>query len=121
MEKFKSFYPPTCVQGPVSGRWYIIANGKWIEVSRQYSWNELEKLWIKETIQPKPETPKRKPNGEWHYVGSKGEIYEVKSDDDFWTCNCPAHAFGRGRDCKHIIDVKANNKKRNRYDTTRNR
>lgn len=110
MEKFKSFYPPTCIQGPVSGRWYIIANGKWNEVSRKYSWSELEKLWIKDEVKPKPQ--KQKLNGEWHSVGSKGEIYEVKADDDFWTCTCPAHAFGRGKDCKHIKEVKSVIKKK---------
>ena len=38
--------------------------------------------------------------------GSKGNVYKVVSDEGVWTCSCPAHGFGRGKDCKHIISIK---------------
>jgi len=38
--------------------------------------------------------------------GSKGNVYKVVSDGDWWTCTCPAHGFGRGKDCKHIVQLK---------------
>ncbi len=111
IQKFKSYYPLVSVQGGMSGRWYIIANGIWHEVGRSYGWNELEKMWI--PLKTKPKYPKSEPSREWTVEGSKGKTYVVKSDDGFWTCSCPAHAFGRGKDCKHITTIKANNKKRN--------
>jgi hypothetical protein len=30
----------------------------------------------------------------------------VINDDGVWTCSCPAHGFGRGKDCKHIVQIK---------------
>lgn len=105
MEKIKSFYPPVCVQGPVSGRWYIVGNGLWREVSRQYKWEELQSLWVKDESYSTPK-PIVRTYETYHSVGSTGEIYEVKCDDGFWTCTCPAHAFGRGKDCKHIVKSK---------------
>ena len=38
--------------------------------------------------------------------GSKGNVYKIISDDGIWSCSCPAHGFGRGKDCKHIIQIK---------------
>ena len=40
--------------------------------------------------------------------GSKGKIYEVTNVSNIWNCSCPAHGFGRGKDCKHIKNL--NNK-----------
>ncbi len=102
--KYKSHYPPVCLQGPVSRQWYIIANGKWHEVQRKYSWEEIDSMWEKvEYSKPKEEIKIKKA-----YVvkGSKGNEYEVVADDGHWSCTCPAHGFGRGKDCKHIKQIK---------------
>jgi hypothetical protein len=29
-----------------------------------------------------------------------------------WTCSCPAHGFGRGKDCKHIKQIKDGNERK---------
>ena len=47
-----------------------------------------------------------KVKSEWKVSGSKGNVYKVVNDDGFWSCSCPAHGFGRGRDCKHIVELK---------------
>ena len=107
MEKIVSTYPPVCIQGPVSCRWYIVASGRWIEVDRQYHWNELEPIWIKDTNYTIP-IPKKTNFEIYHMVGVNGEIYVVKNDDGVWSCTCPAHGFGRGKDCKHIKEIKTN-------------
>ena len=104
----ESLYPPICIQGPVSNRWYIIAGGIWHEVERRYEWKELEKMWkplSKLKVQPKTEVKK-----EWKVKGSKNNAYRVVNDGGFWSCSCPAHGFGRGKDCKHIIQIKKENK-----------
>ena len=46
------------------------------------------------------------PKKEYKVKGSKGNVYKVVSDDGIWTCSCPAHGFGRGKDCKHITELK---------------
>ena len=43
---------------------------------------------------------------EYKVKGSKDNVYKVVSDDGIWTCSCPAHGFGRGKDCKHIKQIK---------------
>ena len=101
---YESFYPPLCVQGPVSGRWYVIADGKWHEVGRQIHWSELEKMWVKKKTKPKTISKSEKIT--YKVKGSKGNTYKVVNDDGFWSCTCPAHGFGRGKDCKHIKQIK---------------
>ena len=102
--KFKSFYPPVCLQGPISKQWYIIANGKWNKVKRRYEWQELLKMWEKdEYLKPKEEIVVKKA---YIVKGSNGNEYEVTSEDGHWSCTCPAHGFGRGKDCKHIKQIK---------------
>ena len=109
--RIKSAFPPICFESPISGRKYIVCTGGkessgWVEVQRYYGWAELEKMWDKiEQTKPK-EFSKVKVKKEWKVKGSKGNVYKVERDDDFWTCSCPAHGFGRGKDCKHIIELK---------------
>lgn len=106
--KYKSTYPPISIQGPVSGQWYIIADGIWHEVNRRYDWGELEKMWIKRRVTAT--IPKTEVKTEWKVKGSKGNTYKVVNDGGFWSCSCPAHGFGRGKDCKHITAIKNKNK-----------
>lgn len=107
--KLRSFFPPVSYQGDISGNWYIICSSDgdgWIPVKRKYEWAELEKMWekieYKSTERPKSTKVKR----EWKVRGSKGNTYHVVNDDGIWSCSCPAHGFGRGKDCKHIIAKK---------------
>ena len=105
MTKFKSFYPPVCIKGTISDRYYLILDGIWNEVERYYSWNELEPLWEKISYS-KPKSIAKPVKKEYKVKGSKGNVYRVVNDGGFWTCSCPAHGFGRGKDCKHIIALK---------------
>jgi hypothetical protein len=43
---------------------------------------------------------------EYKVKGSKDNVYKVVNDEGIWTCSCPAHGFGRGKDCKHIKEIK---------------
>jgi hypothetical protein len=102
--KLKSFYPPVCIQGPISEQWYIIADGKWQPVSRRYDWEELKQMWEKvEYTKTAVVTEVKKT---YKVKGSKGNIYKVVNDGGWWSCSCPAHGFGRGKDCKHIKQIK---------------
>ena len=105
MTKFKSFYPPVCIKGTISDRYYLILDGIWNEVERYYSWSELEPLWEKISYS-KPKSISKPVKKEYKVKGSKGNVYRVVNDDGFWNCSCPAHGFGRGKDCKHIIALK---------------
>ena len=105
---YESFYPLLSIQGPVSNRWYIIADGMWHEVGRKYEWEELAKMWKKKNYtKPQPKTEVKKT---YKVKGSKGNVYSVVNDMGFWTCSCPAHGFGRGKDCKHITEIKKKEK-----------
>lgn len=105
--RFKSLYPPVCVYGHYSKRWYVIADGKWNQVTRFYGWEELKEMWEKAEQRQIPEPPKSMVNESRYKVeGSKGNVYEVVRTGNYWTCSCPAHGFGRGKDCKHITQIK---------------
>ena len=107
MMKFKSLYPPVCVYGDHSKSWYIIAAGNWHKVDRAYLWNEIEPMWEKIHSTKSEAKPKNiKVKSEWKVNGSKGNTYLVVNDDGFWSCSCPAHGFGRGKDCKHIVEIR---------------
>ena len=108
--RIKSAFPPICFESTLTGKtWIVCTGGKessgWIEVNRWYGWNELEKMWDKISyIKPKEFTKtKRK---EYKSAGSNGNTYSIISEDGIWTCSCPAHGFGRGKDCKHIKQIK---------------
>lgn len=109
--RIKSALPPICFESPMSKKtWIVCTGGKessgWIEVNRWYSWNELEKMWDKiEHIKPK-EFKKTEVKIEYKVKGSKDNVYKVVNDEGIWTCSCPAHGFGRGKDCKHIKQIK---------------
>jgi hypothetical protein len=109
--RIKSTFPPICFESPLTGKTYIVCTGGkessgWIEVNRWYSWNELEKMWDKITYNKPKEFKKVEVKKEWKVDGSKGNVYKVVNDGGFWSCSCPAHGFGRGKDCKHIIQIK---------------
>ena len=100
MRRFRSHYPPVSFQGIFSKQWYIIcssAGDGWVKVDRSYSWNELEKLWDKIEYRNKVEATPTK---------TKSKEYKVINDAGVWNCSCPAHGFGRGKDCKHIVSIK---------------
>ena len=106
--KVKSHYPPFCFESPLTGKKYIVCTGAgsgWIEVDRWYGWVELESMWDKITYAAKP-IVKSSENKTYKVDGSKGNKYTIVNDGGIWTCSCPAHGFGRGKDCKHILQIK---------------
>ena len=113
--RIKSTLPPICFESPLSGKKWIVCTGGekssgWIEVNRWYSWNELEKMWDKIEHTKQKEFTKTKSKVEYKVKGSNGNTYKIVNDEGFWSCSCPAHGFGRGKDCKHIIKIKSKNK-----------
>ena len=110
--RFKSHYPPISFQGTFSNQWYVICSSDgdgWVKVNRQYSWNELEKLWDKIEYGTPKTMEKVIVKKEYKVKGSKGNVYKVENDNGWWSCSCPAFGFGRGKDCKHIKEIKDGN------------
>ena len=107
--RLKSHLPPICFESPVSGKTYIVCTGKdsggWIEVNRWYGWAEIEKMWdrIDYGVSKAIKKQERK---EYKVSGSKGNVYSVVNNDGSWSCSCPAFGWSRGKDCKHIKEVK---------------
>ena len=107
--RIRSAYPPISFQGIFSKQWYIVTTGTnegWIKVDRSYGWAELERMWDKITYGPTNEVQKSSEKKSYKVAGSRGNKYSVVNDEGIWSCSCPAHSFGRGRDCKHIVEIK---------------
>ena len=113
-----SVLPPTSFQSVISGQWYIVTTDPklgWVKVDRKYSWVELEKMWtktitkFKKTEEVVVSLPKKVEKQTFSVEGSKGKIYEVINNGGRWSCSCPAYGFSRGRDCKHIKELKSKN------------
>jgi predicted nucleic acid-binding Zn finger protein len=63
-------------------------------------------MWVKKTYD-KVETSKTKRiKASYKVEGSKGNVYKVLNDDGKWNCSCPAFGWSRGKDCKHIKQLK---------------
>ena len=105
----ESNLPPVSFQSVVDGQWYIVTTGTgegWIKVDRSYSWAELESMWDKVTYGTPKEAQRSSEKKTYKVEGSKGNKYTIVNDEGIWTCSCPAHGFGRGKDCKHIKNIK---------------
>ena len=104
-----SVLPPVCIQSVVNNQWYIVTTDPklgWVPVDRKYEWEELDKMWhrVIHNVSKKAEANRIKAT--YKVNGSKGNVYKIVNDGGVWTCSCPAHGFGRGKDCKHIIGIK---------------
>jgi predicted nucleic acid-binding Zn finger protein len=63
-------------------------------------------MWDRVTYGKPKEGQKSSEKKTYTVEGSKGNSYKVVNDEGTWTCSCPAHGFGRGKDCKHIKNIK---------------
>jgi hypothetical protein len=92
------------VQEP--GKRYIIADGKWTEVSNNITWGSIN--WFQKPFKGgKNEAFKN--TFEQEVDGSKGKKYTVKNEDNRWSCTCPAFGFSGNSGCKHIKQIKDEN------------
>jgi hypothetical protein len=115
--KIHSLLPPVSFQSVVSGQWYIVTTDPklgWVKVDRNYSWDELNKMWSKVVyktteVQKPKQVQKILEKKIYNVDGSKGNKYTIINDGGIWNCSCPAHGFGRGKDCKHIKEIKNKN------------
>jgi hypothetical protein len=109
-----SLLPPTSLQSPTTGQWYIVTTDPklgWVPVDRKYEWEELDKMWRKVTYGTSlvRRAPKKVHIKKAYKVdGSRGNVYKVLNDNGVWNCSCPAYGWGRGKDCKHIKKLKNN-------------
>ena len=104
-----SVLPPVCIQSVVNNQWYIVTTDSklgWVKVDRKYEWEELNKMWHKKTYGTTKKIEPKRIKQAYKVEGSKGNKYTIVNDAGIWTCSCPAHSFGRGRDCKHILQIK---------------
>lgn len=100
--KLKSFLPPFHISVQ-HDKHYIVVNGDWIEVDRDYTWQEIEPFWERAHIEIK--SPVKLIKKTFTVNGSKGLKYKVTNIADKWTCNCPSFTFSRGNNCKHIKSI----------------
>lgn len=99
-----SWMPPTIFKSTQDGKTYMICDGKYTEVPDDTEWKDI--MWFKRPA-PGKKNEALKIQIEWEVEGSKGKKYEVKVDDDRWSCSCPAFGWsGNSRTCKHITKIK---------------
>jgi len=107
-----SLLPPVSFQSVVDGQWYIATTDSklgWVKVDRKYEWEELDKMWRKATYGTSivRRAPKKVYIRKAYKVdGSRGNVYNVLNDGGNWNCSCPAYGWGRGKECKHIKNIK---------------
>jgi hypothetical protein len=107
-----SLLPPVSFQSVVDGQWYIATTDSklgWVKVDRKYEWEELNKMWRKVTYGTSivRRAPKKVHIKKAYKVdGSRGNVYKVLNDNGVWNCSCPAYGWGRGKECKHIKNIK---------------
>lgn len=91
---------------------FIVSNGKkyivprWIEVPMDTDYKDV-------AVEEKAKSPRVKisPDKEWIFIGSKGNEYSVIRSGGGYSCTCPAAMFQKFKDCKHIVQAKAEEKK----------
>ena len=106
-----SVLPPVCIQSVVDGQWYIATTDSslgWVKVDRKYEWEELNKMWHKKTYGERRVPKKVYVKKSYKVDGSRGNTYKVVNDGNVWSCSCPAFGWGRGKECKHIKNLKNN-------------
>jgi predicted nucleic acid-binding Zn finger protein len=69
-------------------------------------------MWDKVTYGKPTEVKKSSEKKTYTAEGSKGNKYTIVNDEGIWNCSCPAHGFGRGKDCKHIKNIKDASKRK---------
>lgn len=105
--KIKSHLPPVSFE--LEGKYWIACGAKWVEVDRIYSVEELKTIWINEREEYRPTAKPAEKIKNYKVKGSKGNTYIVKNKNGNWSCNCPASAFRRWEECKHITQIKNQN------------
>jgi hypothetical protein len=103
-----SYIPPIVfdsIQEP--DKRYVIADGKWTEIPFHLGQKHIIHF-KKEYKNSKNEAFKN--NYETEVAGSKGKSYTVKCESNVWSCTCPAFGFSGNSGCKHITQVKTDNK-----------
>lgn len=99
-----SFMIPIVFDSLQNGKRYIIADGKWDEVPKTFEWGDIQ--WFQKPFKG-GKNEAFKIRMEWEVEGSHGKKYNVRCDEDNWSCSCPAFGWGvRRKECKHIIKKK---------------
>jgi hypothetical protein len=97
--------PPLLSDFP-SGR-FAISGNVWIKVPDDTKFEDLDRYMIHETAK-RPESPCGASERAWAVVGSKGAHYTVRASYGRYTCTCKG--FGWRHTCKHIDQVKKDNR-----------
>ena len=103
--KIESHLPAASFE--LDGKCWLACGANWIEVDHVYNAEELKQAWVyKKPTYDAPQKPVKSARV-YEVVGSTGSKYEVKEKDGKWTCTCPASAFNRFNECKHIKQIKS--------------
>lgn len=106
--KVRSFYPPTSYYSTQENQWYLVCSSDgdgWVKVSRSYEWREISSIWDRIVYELKEAKKKVTKKLTYFVEGSRGNKYEVVNGGGTWSCSCPSFGFGRGKSCKHIIQI----------------
>lgn len=98
-----TFYPPTVVDMPASGKRYAISGSTWIEVTPDVTQKMVQDCWT--PLVPKRIIPLLEEEKTFKAKSSRtGEEYTVTQKGTQWSCSCMG--FEYRKKCKHIDQFK---------------
>lgn len=106
-EKIVSIYPPTIINTSDGGRYVVYSGSGWFPVDEEFTQEQAMSHWVQWTSKSKETLNESIQDKSWQVESSKrGSYYTVRYLDGKWGCNCPANTYHRGRECRHIKQIK---------------
>lgn len=108
-DKIVSIYPPTIINTPDGARFAVYSGSGWFPVDEDFTQEDAMARWEKWTPQSKPINESIQDKS-WQVESSKkGSFYTVRYYNGHWGCSCPANTYHRGKECKHIKQIREKN------------
>jgi len=70
------------------------------------NWDNVEVLGFNIITIPSGGPFSKISENEYLFLGSNNKSYKIKVDNRYWSCECESFRFGRGKECKHIAEIK---------------
>ena len=108
-DKIVSLYPPVVLNTPDGERFAVYSGSGWFPVDDEFTYEDAMSRWEKWTPAAKPINESINDKS-WQVESSKkGSFYTVRYHNGYWGCNCPANTYHRGKECRHIKQIKEKN------------
>jgi hypothetical protein len=105
-EKIVSLYRPTVINTIDGTRFAVYSGSGWFKVDEDFTLEDALARWEQWVPEQKPIQESIKDKS-WEVESSKkGSFYTVRFYNGHWGCNCPANTYHRGKECRHIKEIR---------------